>query len=172
MAVFSLILTQVKAQDNTVGKWSQISKAGYAFTGTGDLHFMQLELGANYAILPKLSAEATIGLGKSFEGAIKAASFTKTNLNAFYLLTHPEKKYNFSLGAGISYMGLNTTSGYYNNEGYFYQYNSTNHIGLNLTIRNNWNFNDRFGLGLDINYQNYQDHGSFVGGVIAAQIKI
>jgi outer membrane scaffolding protein for murein synthesis (MipA/OmpV family) len=164
-------MNKLNAQEN--GKWSQISKAGYAFTGDGDIHFGQLELGANYSFHSRLSAEATVGLGRSFDGVYSPAAFTKINANAFYQLTNPEKRYSLGIGAGYSYMNLNFNNSFFPvDDVYPTQFTSVATSGFNVVLRNKWKVYKQFHLGLDINYQNYADYGPFIGGQMVAQIKI
>jgi len=77
--------------------------------GTGDMLTVMLENELNYFVNNFFSTSISIGYGRSNFGVFESTSFTQGNINIYISPFRNNKKNDFRVGTGISYMNTSDT---------------------------------------------------------------
>lgn len=158
--IFLFISISLNAQKSNSG-FDYRFGIGNSFLGTGDMLGVMYENEINYSINNYLSSGISLGYGKSDYGASETASFLQYNLNVFFSPFKNNKRNDFRVGMGLSYLKISdaymSSASWTNNQliDTDYVFDLRISYGCNFIIENSYSITDKFLLGLKLYTQPY-----------------
>ena len=151
---------------------------GTSFLSTGDIATTMLENELNYFINNFLATSISIGYGRSNEGVFETASFFQGNLNIYLSPFKNNKRNDFRIGTGLSY--INVSDAYLVSADYSngvvidedYKFDKVNSIGMSIILENTYSIREKFLVGLKLFTQPYENGDMNSGVLVKLGLKI
>jgi hypothetical protein len=155
--LFSLSVNAQKAQTRFDFRFG----VGTSLLGSGDMRTIMVENEINYSSNMFLTFAISTGYGKSDQGVYETSSFIQGNANIFLSPFGNNKKNDFRIGTGFSY--LNVSNVYIKSSELIngtllyneYQFENRNLIGMNIILEDTYSITERLILGLKVFTQPY-----------------
>lgn len=167
----SVLLISLSVNAQKVHPWFDFRfGVGTSLLGSGDMRTVMFENEANCFINRFLATGISAGYGRSNQGVYESSSFIQGNANIFFSPFGNNKKNDFRIGTGLSFMNISDvymeSSEYLNGSTLYmvYKFDNKNPFGVNIILEDTYSITEKLILGVKVFTQPYT--GNINSGIL------
>jgi hypothetical protein len=166
----TILLSMYANAQNIDKKFDFRFGTGTSLLGTGDMRTIMFENEINYQFTKYCTFSCSVGNGWSDSGVYESASFFQGNMNIFLSPFKNNRKNDFRIGTGLSYMNISDvyveSTEWIDGKGMVegFTIERRNSFGFNFIIEDSYTISERFIIGIKIFTQPY--FGDINSGVL------